>query len=394
MSKPQEDTSTYCQFPPSFVYNVVCFFSCLIIALSLSVCQGAVVSSSTDFSLTNEEFASLVETISEPSGHFSSANYISNETAYLHVVPKMKELGIQSGVYIGVGPEQNFTYIAAIRPKYAFIIDIRRGNLLEHLLFKALFEMANTRQEYLSLLFSKPLGITPDMAPHPALEEMVNYFDRIPGDESFYKNNLQQIKQRITNYGLTLSTDDIKTIQQIYGVFFTEHLNLRWEWQATTKWDIHYPSYREFLLGKDLEGRYGNYLGKDEDFAFIKRLQAKNLIIPVTGDFAGKQALSGIADYIRNRGDVVSAFYLSNVEYYLFPEGIMSDFARNVGRLPIYDRSVLIRAFVNLRYGAHPATHGSHLMTTVLQYIGSFNRLSKAGRYRTYWDVGTADYIQ
>ena len=31
------------------------------------------------------------------------------------------------GVYIGVGPEQNFTYIAA-RPEMAFIVDIRREN--------------------------------------------------------------------------------------------------------------------------------------------------------------------------------------------------------------------------------------------------------------------------
>jgi len=53
----------------------------------------------------------------------------------------MRELGITGGVYLGVGPNQNFTYIAKVQPRYAFIIDIRRQNFLEHLLFKALLPL-------------------------------------------------------------------------------------------------------------------------------------------------------------------------------------------------------------------------------------------------------------
>jgi hypothetical protein len=34
--------------------------------------------------------------------------------------------------------DQSFSYIAAIRPAVAFMIDIRRDNLLMHLMFKAL----------------------------------------------------------------------------------------------------------------------------------------------------------------------------------------------------------------------------------------------------------------
>ena len=50
---------------------------------------------------------------------------------------------MKGGVYVGVGPNQNFTYIAAIRPELAFIVDIRRQNLLEHLLFKVLTEKSD-----------------------------------------------------------------------------------------------------------------------------------------------------------------------------------------------------------------------------------------------------------
>jgi hypothetical protein len=68
----------------------------------------------------------------------------------------LRERGTRGGVYMGVGPEQNLTYIAAIRPQMAFIVDIRRQAVMQHLMFKAVFEMAADRADFISLLFSKP----------------------------------------------------------------------------------------------------------------------------------------------------------------------------------------------------------------------------------------------
>ena len=67
------------------------------------------------------------------------------------VAAALSERAKPGGVYLGVGPEQNFTYIAAIRPKIAFITDIRRGNLQLHLMYKALFELSADRAEFVSL---------------------------------------------------------------------------------------------------------------------------------------------------------------------------------------------------------------------------------------------------
>ena len=63
---------------------------------------------------------------------------------------------------MGVGPEQNFTYIAALKPAMAFIVDVRRGNLQMHLMYKALFEMSADRPDFVSRLFSRkrPAGLT------------------------------------------------------------------------------------------------------------------------------------------------------------------------------------------------------------------------------------------
>ena len=75
--------------------------------------------------LSAAEFARLIRDFSEEGGEFHSDNLISNETSYLHIVDKLKQLNAPGGAYIGVGPEQNFTYIAKTRPRIVFIIDLR-----------------------------------------------------------------------------------------------------------------------------------------------------------------------------------------------------------------------------------------------------------------------------
>ena len=74
--------------------------------------------------LSDQEFWRLVGTLSEPAGAFElSDTFVSNETSVPELARWLRPSG---GVYIGVGPEQNFTYIAALRPAMAFIVDIRR----------------------------------------------------------------------------------------------------------------------------------------------------------------------------------------------------------------------------------------------------------------------------
>src|SRR6186997_2217647 len=99
--------------------------------------------------LDDRTFWTLVTEFSEPNGFFRSDNLVSNETVFQHVIPPLQQTLGPVSAYVGVGPDQNFTYIAGLRPRIAFIVDIRRGNLLLHLMYKALIEMAPTRQEFL-----------------------------------------------------------------------------------------------------------------------------------------------------------------------------------------------------------------------------------------------------
>jgi len=344
--------------------------------------------------LSNDEFSSTVASLSEPSAFFDSDNIISNEISYLHILETMETIGVRGGVYIGVGPDQNFTYIARIKPEYAFILDIRRDNLLEHLLFKAIMELADSRTEYLSILFSKPTSTVAPSSELSSIAQLVDYFDRIEGDEAYFNEHVVQIRDRIKTYKMDLSQSDWEKVDDLYRMFYDQHLNLQWEYKSDGSRGIPFIPYRTFLLGQDRHGEYGNFLNDENDYLYIKEMQLKNLIIPLTGNFAGDKALKAIGRYIKNRGDFVSAFYLSNVEYYLVPDGLMASFAENVRQLPIKDHSVLIRAYVNLRGRGHPERVDRHLMTTVMQYIRSFNEKFAEGRYQTYYDVGVIDYMQ
>src|SRR5215470_3855891 len=73
----------------------------------------------------------MISDFSEKAGRFDFEMYMSNEVTFQDVLPELLKRVAPGGVYLGVAPEQNFTYIAALRPKMAFIIDIRRENMLE-----------------------------------------------------------------------------------------------------------------------------------------------------------------------------------------------------------------------------------------------------------------------
>ena len=112
--------------------------------------------------LNSRDFWKLSDELSEPNGYFRSDNLLSNEIWLQHVIPELTKTAKPGRVYLGVGPEQNFTYIAALKPAMVFIVDVRRGNLQLHLMYKALFEMSTDRADFVSRLFSqkRPAGLT------------------------------------------------------------------------------------------------------------------------------------------------------------------------------------------------------------------------------------------
>jgi hypothetical protein len=341
--------------------------------------------------ITAGEFSRLVRDLSEDGGYFRSDNFTSNETSYLHVVDKLRELGASGGAYIGVGPEQNFTYIAKVRPRIAFIVDIRRQAMIQHLMFKAIFKLAPDRVHYLSLLLSRPLPKDKSPAADASVSEMLNVLEKIPADERAYAANLASIRKAIReDFQVQLTEAEQTSLDYVYSNFRNEGFDIGYRMEGMRGgW---FPNLKELIKQPDQHGKLGNFLASKDDYDFVREMHRRNLIIPVVGDFAGKKALAGVGDYLRKNGYTVSAFYTSNVEQYLFQNGVFGGFAENVRKLPINDKSLFIRAVPNTRF-SHPAQVAGHRVTTLLQQMNVFLRDFDEGRYQSYTDMVMTHYI-
>jgi hypothetical protein len=330
-------------------------------------------------------FASLVERLSERPGYFDTDNLISNERSYLHVAPELRALaGRGRGVYLGVGPDQNFSYIAHVRPSLAVLIDIRRDNLLLHLLFKALFAEARTRAAYLAMLTGR--------APPPeavvrsgSLDAVVNYIDRAPALSQVELRALRgRLATVIKSFGVPLSEGDRATIDRFHLRFVADGLLLQFNsFGRQPQYD--YPTLRELLLETDRQGVPQGYLASEEDFQFVKRLHADHRIVPVVGDLAGSSALAAIAHLLRQEDLQVTAFYTSNVEFYLFRDARFGDFVANLRRLPWLPGAVIVRSV--FRPGVStprvPGYNSASLTQPVDLLVDGYAR----GRFRAYWEL-------
>ena len=176
----------------------------------------------------SSSFSRLVARLSEPNGYFDSDNIITNEVSYLHVASQLAKVGTHGGVYIGVGPDQNFSYIALIKPKVAFMLDVRRDNLLEHLLFKSIFAMSRNRLEYLCLLLGKRVPSDIDRWTGKPIGELLAYLGETPADSATALATKNASNARITAFGVPLDAHDREMIDRYRAQFVTEGLDTRY----------------------------------------------------------------------------------------------------------------------------------------------------------------------
>lgn len=276
-------------------------------------------------------FAELVGSLSEPDANFFSDNYVSNETSYLQVASQLQRTVRPGGAYIGVGPEQNFSYIARLRPVMAFIIDIRRENRNLHLWYKALFELSADRADFVSRLFSRPRPL--GLRSTASADEIFKQFDAVRPSSEQYGRNTTLVRERLlATRGLPLSQIDLDWIDHVSRAFYAEGPEIQF-WGSRKVDGAARPSYRQLMTAEDFTGRSRSFLASEEGFRFVKDLHSRNLIVPVVGDFGGPTAISRVGDYVRKHADVVHAFYGSNVGVYLNNEQTRA-FCRNLATLP------------------------------------------------------------
>ncbi len=353
--------------------------------------------------LSDAEFWKLVTDISEPGGFFRMAdNFVSNERDIGTIAGMIRANGPTGGVYMGVGPEQNLTYIAAVRPKMVFIVDIRRQAVMHHLLYKAIFELSKDRADFISLLFARPRPAGLDTS--STILQIWQALALVPMNAAMATSNLARFREHLTKtHGFTLTPEELDAFDHVFNSFVTYGPEITTngpgrsafppatsaagsggaaDSASAARYQVTVQAYfnalsRTPISGAvnfialtavtDAAGQFNSFLGSEDNFRFLKDLHTKNLFVPNSGNFGGPKAIRAVGSWVKERGAIVTAFYVSNVEQYLFTDGIATNFYENVATLPVDEKSVFIRP-------------GGFRMNTALCPIASLLRAAAAGR--------------
>jgi hypothetical protein len=311
----------------------------LVLCVAVVVClpsllpPGARAAESLPAEISDSDYWKMVSEFSEPNGYFQYDIVTSNETAYQFVLPALMKTAKTGGAYLGVGPEQNFTYIAALQPKIAFIIDIRRDMMLEHLMYKAVFEMSENRADFVSNLFSRkrPANLAAD-AP---VRTLFQAYSAVAADRTFAEERFKAIMNRLkTGHHFPITAEDETRMRTIYMTFLREGV-------VSFAASFRSPGYAALMLATDSEGKNWSYLSDKGNYDRVRALQQKNLIVPLVGDFAGPKAIRMTGQYLKEHGAIANVFYISNVEDYI--QSAWPAYAANIASLPIDSSSVFVR---------------------------------------------------
>ena len=338
--------------------------------------------------LTDREFWQLVEEFSEPNGYFRSDNLLSNENAYQRVIPALQSTLPTDGVYLGVGPEQNFTYLAALKPKLEFIVDIRRGNMDLQLLYKAFIELSHDRADFLSRLFARPRPA--NLTDKTPVDELLDAYELSAPSEELYRKNLQEATDHLTKvHKFALTADDVTGLDFVYNAFFRAGPDLNYSFSGSPfgGGGFRFPTYSVLMTETDGNGQHRSYLASEESFHVVADLEKRNAIVPITGDFAGPKALRSVGRYLKSHEATVTAIYTSNVEQYLFQSDTnWRKYYANIATLPIDAKTTFIRSVSNRGYQPGPGGFGPRAQTrlcSVADLLKAFNR----GQINGYYDV-------
>ena len=337
--------------------------------------------------LSDQAFWKLATDFSETGGYFRSDNFVSNELTFQWVIPRLKRNTKPAGVYLGVGPDQNFTYIVALQPKIAFIFDIRRQNMMLHLMYKALIETSTDRIDFASRLFSRTRPADLEATAGP--EELFAALNAVASENSLFETNLKAILDRLEkHHGFSLSTDDTQTIKLVYKAFFEAGPQITYSFSNFGGGRRRMPTYEELTKQDDDQGVNHGSMANEQNFQTLKRFHEKNLIVPLVGDFSVDKAIRAVGKYLKEHDATVTAFYLSNVEQYLFQDADnWRKFYSNVAALPLDSTSTFIRSVFNGMGGVGYTSSGAMRSLNMLSSMTDLVRAFNEGQINGYYDV-------
>lgn len=327
------------------------------------------------FPSRSERFGRVVERLSEPTNAPWGDNFVSNEDSYPRIAADLARHAPKAAVYVGVGPDQNFTLIAHAKPSLAFIADYRRRNLLVHLLHKALITLSTDRVAYLSRMTARVPRV---LGPKRNGPELANAFSEAPLDRSRLERESAEVVSLTRPLDVVREEewDDLARIQaRIAG----PGVNVRFLALPI------YPTLGRMMGTSDANGGPAHFLALEATFQTVRTLQATDRVIPIVADLSGGVALVRLGDWLRDRGLQVGVFYVSDVEFFLLRAMRLEAYVANLGRLPWAEGALIVRS--STREIDHPARIEGDSSTTIMVDARAFLTEARAGRVRTPDDL-------
>ncbi len=327
------------------------------------------------FPSRDSSFGSLIRQLSEQESGRPADNLITNEDSFPRVAGELQKQAPKGGVYLGVGPDQNFTYLEKGQAELAFILDFRRRNLLLHLLHKALFMLSKDRESYLSRLTAR----LPDNLPNdPTADELVEAF----AQAEFDRSRLAEVGKEVVALLRPLKVvdeEEWEELNRIQARLAGPGMNARFLAMPI------YPTFGSLIRTKDREGKPAHFLAQELTYQAVRQAQAEDRIIPIVGDFAGRNSLPRLNDWLRGQGLLVSILYISDVEFFLLRAGTFHAYIEHLNRLPWADGALLIRS--STRELDHPERVEGDRCTTILRPVAPFLGAALGGKILTANDL-------
>jgi len=213
-------------------------------------------------------------------------------------------------------------------------------------MYKALFELSSTRADFVAKLFSRPLP--PSVGAAASANELFTAaLSAKMSDSAFDANRKAIFDDLVGKHGFVLTTTDSQSIKHVYTSFFEAgpDINYGYRFGSASAFRPMYSTYAQIQTLTNADGVNMAFLANDANYQYLRNLHKKNLIIPVVGDFAGPKAIRSVGEYLKKHDAKIMAFYLSNVEQYLY-RGFddAARFYKNVETLPLDSTSTFIRS--------------------------------------------------
>ncbi|AGA29969.1 LIC_10091 family protein [Singulisphaera acidiphila] len=320
-------------------------------------------------------FASIIRELSERETGPAADNLVSNEDSYPRVAAEVARLCPPGQVYLGVGPDQNFTILAHTKPRLAFVMDYRRRNLLLHLVHKALFTLSTNRVAYLTRLTARRPG---RLASDPSADDLVTAFSEAKFDRRLLETTQAEMAAILQPLGV-LTEPEWKPLATIQAKLAGPGMNARFLALPM------YPTLGKLVRTRDRQGAPAHLLASEDRYQFVRELQQGDRLIPLVGDFSRPPSLSKVGDWLRAHSLRLALLYVSDVEFFLIRAGRFASYVESLAGLPWAEGAQVVRT--STREIAHPDRTPGDSSTTVLQSIAMFLKLARSGAIKTVEDL-------